>query len=170
MLLEIEPQSEFDLPRLSSIAGPTEVWGSDRAAVAVELRVVDQILDLDSERHSRSGALIEVGIILPAAIVSAAIASALREVTALAAIIALAASAKITTATTTALRRSEVVRAQTGITGSVCRPGTLAAFEAYCFLKTHLNVELTRTVAFIAAKNGVSGGITGKCLVQLGKR
>lgn len=51
--LKVEPQSDFDLPRIAGAIGAAEKRGSPHPAETVELLVIQQILNIDDERHGR---------------------------------------------------------------------------------------------------------------------
>src|SRR5215510_4292215 len=121
LLLEVEPQSRLDLTWVTGTAGLSEEGGGHRAAVTVELRIVQQVLDLELECYRLS-----VVILIEIAVLLTAVAS-VREVAAVAALPAFAAIALLAaevpaitlaaevataageTAAATALRFDEVV-------------------------------------------------------------
>ena len=51
--LKVEPQSDFDLPRIAGAIGAAEERGGHHTAETVELLVIQQILHIDDERHGR---------------------------------------------------------------------------------------------------------------------
>jgi len=52
--LEIKPQAKFDLPRIAGTVGATEKRRCHDAAEAVELLVVEQVLDITNKCHRRA--------------------------------------------------------------------------------------------------------------------
>src|SRR5262245_51226050 len=72
-LLEIEAKPDLDLPRLSSVVcSAEEIQRSHSAAEAVQLGVIQQIIDLELECH---GGAIVVLVVVPAVAAISAIAA-----------------------------------------------------------------------------------------------